>query len=62
MCQVPPYLRRVDAVVDGPNGLEVVLHLLLKRLGYGVHRGELLQVTPLRVVLRSEGNDSWNLY
>ena len=27
------YLRRIYAVVDGPDGLEVVLHLLLERLG-----------------------------
>ena len=38
-------------MVDGPNSLEVVLHLLLEGLGHRVDGGELLEVAPLRIVL-----------
>ena len=38
-------------MVDGPNRLEVILHLLLEGLGHRVDGGELLEVAPLRVVL-----------
>jgi hypothetical protein len=38
-------------VVDGPDGLKVVLHLLLERLWHCMHCCELLQVAPLRVIL-----------
>ena len=45
------HLKRVYAMVDAPDCLEIVLHLLLELLWDGMHSGELLQVTPLGVVL-----------
>ena len=45
------HLKRVYAMVDAPDCLEIVLHLLLELLGDCVHSGELLQVTPFGVVL-----------
>lgn len=40
----------VDAVVERPHGLEVVLHPLLQLLGDLVQRQEVLQVSPLALV------------
>ena len=51
MQSTKPHLAGIYPVVDTPNSLEVILHLLLQLLRHRVHCGELLQVAPLRVVL-----------
>ena len=50
--QLPQYLVGVDAVVDGPGGLEVLQHALLELLRQAVHADEVLQVLGARVVQR----------
>lgn len=49
------YLLHVDPVVEGPHGLEVVLHALFELLGDLVQGQEVLQVSPLGLVERSSG-------
>ena len=44
-------------MIDGPNGLEVVLHSLFQLFGHIVHLREVFQVSPLGLVLRPPGVD-----
>ena len=45
-----PHLSGVDAAVERPHGLEVLLHALFERFGDVVGAQEVLQVTCLGVV------------
>lgn len=51
----PAHLIGVDAVVDGPGGLEVLQHALLELLGQAVDADEVLQVLHPCVVERAAG-------
>ena len=42
--QALPYLDWIDAVVERPHGVEVVLHALLEVLRHRVQDGEVLQL------------------
>ena len=52
---VATHISDVDAVVDGPHGLKVVLHAGFERLGEVVEAEELLEVLGLGVECGSPG-------
>ena len=43
------YFSRIDAVVERPHGLEVVLHPVLQLLGHRVQNREVFQIAPLKI-------------
>ena len=47
--QAVPYLDWIDAVVERPHGVEVVLHALLEVLRHRVQDGEVLQLDSTHV-------------
>lgn len=49
------YLVYVDAVVQRPHGLEVILHPVLEFARHLVQRQEVLEVPPLALVQRPPG-------
>lgn len=51
----PAHLVGIDAVVDGPGGLEVLQHALLELLGQAVDADKVLQVLHSRVVEGAAG-------
>lgn len=50
-----PYLVGIDAIVNGPGGLEVLQHSLFELLGQTVNPDEVLQVLHARVIEGAPG-------
>ena len=44
------YFSRIDAVVERPHGLEVVLHPVLQLLRHRVQNREVFQIAPLKIL------------